>query len=347
MGNIQAAVNNSLYSTPYSIMEATMTWLLFLFACGDKTDTDNRNANQNPDGSVQSIALSELNSRVAEGICEALLNCCDDESQALYFYNYLENESLSAQHDYLPPNAALNPETCPSIMNELLSEVWLGSWKSQAEAGLVSYNPDEAFACLQELQNASCGEEMRSAIFDGECFGYSAPSGGDSHRRMFERTHTSDQTCQPLADGFGGLYYGSCDPSTHFCCVPDENFDGCNPYPVPNLEGTCTPASAEGEICSSLPPVQLCQSGLECDFNTGSCVAISRVPLQLGETCYEASNYLMLGDCENSWCDLFGTGKCEDLVANDGSCLLGESCESGYCDPVMQICTEDPLCVRE
>ena len=188
---------------------------------------------------------------------------------------------------------------------------------------------------------------MRSAIFDGECFGYSAPSGGDVQRRIFERTHTTDEACQPISDGFGGLYYGSCNPSTHFCCIPDADFDGCNPYPVPGLEGTCIPASAEGESCSSLPPIQLCPSGLDCDYNTNTCVSFSLSPLQLGESCYDANNYLMLGECENSWCDIFGSTQCESFISNEGSCLLDDSCESGYCDPDTQICIENPLCISE
>ena len=184
-----------------------------------------------------------------------------------------------------------------------------------------SYNPQGFEECLNELNGANCGEEVREALFDPQCFGLSAPEGGDKQRKMFDRTAQAGTTCQPLSDGFGGLYYGSCDPQTTFCCVYDESLDGCDPYPVPGEEGICQTASLEGESCSTVTPLQLCATGLECSYTTGICEAAASEPLEIGASCYDSSSFTITGDCQNSWCDLLGSGLCEPVSSENESCM--------------------------
>ena len=61
---------------------------------------------------------------------------------------------------------------------------------------------------MEELNSASCGQPVREALFDAECFGGDSPAGGEEQRRMFDRTAQSGDACKPLEDGFGGLYFG-------------------------------------------------------------------------------------------------------------------------------------------
>ena len=160
--------------------------------------------------------------------------------------------------------------------------------------------------------------------------------------KMFARTHTQGEACQTIGDGFGGLYYGSCDPQEAFCCIPSELM-GCEPFPVLNQEGTCQKASAEGESCGT-EPLQLCKSGLECDYATNVCVALNTTPLALGEQCYDSNNYSILGECVDSWCDLFNSGACEAKLEDGASCLSYESCESEFCDE--GTCAPNTICVE-
>ena len=142
----------------------------------------------------------------------------------------------------MPPNQPFALESCLEYMPIILDRIWLGAWISQYEAELVSYNALGFESCLEELNSASCGQPVREALFDPECFGSSSPAGGDEQRRMFDRTAQPGDACKPLEDGFGGLYFGSCDPTTSFCCVDDPYGNQCNPYPVPSDEGLCQQA---------------------------------------------------------------------------------------------------------
>ena len=42
------------------------------------------------------------------------------------------------------------------------------------------------------------------------------------------------------------------------------------------------------------------------------------------------STYMLLGDCVDSWCDLFGSGQCEPPKADGESCFSGEECASDF-----------------
>lgn len=338
---------------------------LFLFACGptadapteDRDDTldettdddggsdqgggsgDDGGAGDGGSGGDDALPIDDLVGEAAAAWCDAVLRCCDGADQAWAFSGWAADARLSHLAGRFPPDVTLDAESCTALVSEAWPELWLGDWLEAHEAGLVGYDGAEAEACIAELADATCGDPVLDAMFDGTCFGSAAPAGGAEQRRVFERTAT-DGDCAPIADGFGGLYYGSCDPAAAFCCVDDGG--DCTPYPLPGDVGTCVPASAVGETCSALPPLQLCQTGLECV--QGRCEAPATDALGVGDACYDSSSYTLLGDCADSWCDLFGSGACEPLKSDDEACGGAEECASGFCDPTTLTCAVDDTC---
>ncbi len=290
------------------------------------------------------IERSQIYTQVADAICQKISTCCDEASQEYYFRSFIDRTDLQDIASQLPPNTPFNLETCLEYMPTILDRIWLGAWISQYEAELVSYNQIGFNLCLEELNSAACGQPARDSLFDPECFGSDSPAGGEEQRQMFDRTAQSGNACKPLADGFGGLYFGSCDPKQAFCCVDDPYGNQCNPYPVPEDEGLCEQASQIGEACSQVEPMQLCATGLECSYSTGLCEASSELTLQVGDVCYDSVSYSLIGECQESWCDLLGSGNCETLRSSDENCQWDESCSTGYCDIELGQCTENPIC---
>ncbi len=290
-------------------------------------------------GGGGTLPVEDLVAEAAAAWCGAVLRCCDGADQAWAFSGWAADNRLSHLAGRFPPDATLDLDSCTALVSEAWPELWLGDWLQAHAEGRVGYDGAEAEACIAELADASCGDPVLDAMFDGTCFGSAAPAGGAEQRRVFERTAT-DGACAPIADGFGGLYYGSCDPTAAFCCVDDGG--GCDPYPLPGDVGTCVPASGVGESCSSLPPLQLCQTGLDCVG--GRCEALSEEALGIGDACYDSGTFTLLGDCADSWCDLFGSGVCEPLKADEEACWSGEECLSGYCDPATSTCAVDETC---
>ena len=317
-----------------------MLLLGFIFACStNSSDQESKNDVKNLEP-IPDVLIADLPDFIATEVCSRLFSCCDEESKEIYFYNYQANDLLADYHRQLPPE---DEASCATILADMLDEVWLGAWSQQVEKGLVEYVPSQAGECTQSLRQADCGEELRTALFDGECFGFSAPTGGESQRRMFQRNNAEGDSCETLLDGYGGLYFGSCNPAEAFCCtLPNE--EGCNPYPLAEQEGTCQAVSKVGESCSTLPPIQLCQSGLECDYTSNQCIEINISSIFLGDTCYDPQNFELLGFCEDSWCNVSGSNKCEPLIPNDQACSYSESCESNYCDAISQVCIDNPIC---
>ena len=308
-------------------------------------DEEERAEEETQDEEEQPVSITPetMIPQAAEGVCEALTRCCDGESQKLYFDPWRTMEDLADLAGAMPTETPLEYEECVSLMEDVLPVVWLGSWLERVEAGEVSFNSDAAATCLAELEEATCGEELQNAIFDSTCFGSAAPYGGNESRKIFSRTNQAGASCQPIRDGFGGLYYGSCDPTTSFCCVSDDALDGgCTPYPALGSEGTCQTAGQEGDACADIP-IQLCRSGLVCDFDTSICTKEEWEPLSVGELCMEGSDYL--GACEDSYCD-FEAKTCLALLENNQSCTFGFECASAWCDQDTNVCIDNPICVE-
>lgn len=295
-----------------------------------------------------SVPATELTTRAAAAICHALMKCCEPDL-AEYFAPYRDNELLREFRSRLPPDASFADEAeCRAVLAPMLDIVPLGDWARAADAGLVEYDAVAAGACLAALDAAACGEPARGALWDSTCFGFAAPSGGDEQRRFVRRTRRAGDTCRPVRDGIGAAFYGTCDPTQAFCCYADGEHTGCQ-YPFDAegsaRPGTCAATAAVGAACSVSPPLQLCATGASCDNDTLRCTAAGTAMLHAGDTCIDAS-YQLLGDCQDSYCDVLGSKRCEPLRADGQTCTSGDECASGRCASVCApntVCTNEPL----
>ena len=290
-------------------------------------------------GGSSGLALDEFTSTAADSICNALFRCCNQQDIDDYFFSYANNQDLiDLGYDaQLPPNATIADEAaCASLVAEMLSIVPFGDWIAQAEAGNVTYHPDVARSCADTIDAAACGAEVSNALFDPACFGFSAPV-GPAQRATFTRTMgAGDAGCVPLKDGTGARFYGTCDPMVSFCCYENPSNPGGCAFPFDgdgnSRSGTCAAVSNEGDTCNGgLNSVQLCQTGLDCDYDTNVCVAPGSNPLQVGDECMDSS-FNLLGECQDSWCDMTGSSKCEAYKPDGESCIFPQECENGACE---------------
>lgn len=259
----------------------------------------------------------------AEAVCAALFRCCDEAGLRAYFDPFAASEHLAEYADRLPPDAA----ACPALLAEMWDRTALGSWVEAVRAGLVRIDGAALEACHGALSQASCGEPLLGALFDASCFWLQPPAGGEHQRRVFVREAAEGAACRPVRDGFGGLFYGTCDPESAFCCyAPDGGDCGFPEGEAP--EGVCRTARQAGEACSQVP-VDLCRTGLECGGDD-TCHEPDTTPLQVGEPCID-ERYELLGICQGAWCDVLDTGLCQTPRADDEPCVGAEECVSLYC----------------
>ena len=320
-----------------------VTIFSILTACAETAETNDTNPNS-PSEPTESVALTSGNlvQELSAAVCERLTSCCNGTDQNEFFSNFLDDERLAELAPRMPPNAPLTPESCPGLLEELYPKIWLGSWLERVDAREVIFKVDEAEVCMEELKSASCGQEVRDALFDTTCFSNLPPGGGEEQRTFFSRLPRFDEACAPIRDGFGGLYFGSCNPSRSFCCVAADELDGgCTPFPVPGKTGTCKPTSALGQSCNDMP-LQLCETGLFCDDDSYTCQVDSYAPLALGDSCMDES-FTLLGECIDSYCS-WDDGVCLNLKAKGQTCNYSFECSSDFCDVDTRTCSNDPRC---
>ena len=279
--------------------------------------------------------LTTFTDAAATAICGALFRCCGSSDLEVYFSTYRASELLAAYRDRMPPRATLDEPGCRALVAEMLGVTPFGDWIREAAAGNVTFVPPAFAGCLADLGDAACGEEVTRALFDGTCLGFAAPAGGAEQRAMFRRERGPGASCVPLRDGIGAGFFGTCDPTVSFCCYDDAAHPdrGCtyafdaagNPR-----TGSCATAAGVGQPCSIMPPLVLCQTGLDCDGESGKCVAPVTASLAVGAPCVDQS-YNLLGECVNSFCDVLGSGLCAPLGADGASCISGYECRSGSC----------------
>lgn len=287
------------------------------------------------------VSAAELTRTVAASVCGALFRCCS-EDLTTYFAPYRDNELLASFRDRLPPDAVLDEASCREVLEPMLDIVPLGDWVRSSLAGEVRYDDAAAGTCLENLDQAACGQPLRDALWDSTCFGFAAPGGGSDQRKAFQRTRGVGESCGPIRDGIGATFYGTCDPTTAFCCYQEPGQTGCQ-FPFSGQgprQGTCEAIAQVADTCSVTPPIKLCATGADCSDDTATCVVPSTVPLALGEPCID-ENFTFLGECQDSFCDLFGTSNCEARHADGETCLGGDECTSGFCDSV---CTPNDVC---
>ena len=290
-------------------------------------------------GDTNGITLSNLRDEVARSTCAALFRCCNNPTDLNEFFAIVANKEPTGRYASLiprvPPNAELSEADCPGLMQEIFDADYLGSWINAANNGYVNFNAEEATACIADLDEATCGEPVRDALYDSTCFSLGPPDGGEQQRRMFERNANVGDACIPVVDGFGAYFYGTCNPQESFCCNRHESGDCITPSL--EKEGSCVPVAGENEGCSTFP-VQLCQTGVACAVAAGTqgediCIQESRELLSEGTLCYDDTRYISLGICENGYCDYFAGNekRCKLFLPNDASCIAAYECSSGAC----------------
>lgn len=297
--------------------------------------------------------LASLRGEAARAVCDALYRCCPSADElAVYFAPVANGDPTDEGNKYkdimlkVPPNAQLSAEDCPAVVEDILELTSLGPWIEAAEAGYVEYRPERAATCVAALDSASCGAEVRQAIFDDTCFSLNAPPGPEQ-RSVFERKATVGDSCAPIADGFGALYFGSCNPTESFCCILDDR--GKCGFPSSGKTGTCEAVAAIGETCSVFDPVLVCATGIECIPGAGpngsdGCVAPATASLAVGDECYDRNQLRLLGECVGGYCDLFGSYRCEAQKENGAACQYNDECVSGACEG--NACGENTLCAE-
>lgn len=287
------------------------------------------------DGGAVHPRLDTLVGEVAEALCGALYRCCDTPSRAAFLAPLRSSDRLSSLRDRIPADGVLDRAACPALLADAWRITPLGDWVRAAQAGRVSFAPEEADRCLTRLREATCGAAVRAALTDSTCFAFAAPSGGAEQRRMFARTAVDGAACVGLADGVGGAFYGTCDPTRAFCCAAD-GAGRC--ALVGSGVGACRPVSRDGESCGVTPELRVCATGSICD--AARCAVESTAPLAAGARC--AMNFRLLGECVDSYCDLGGSDRCEALAEDGATCALPTACRSGRC--VMGRCAADTFC---
>jgi DNA-binding beta-propeller fold protein YncE len=293
-------------------------------------------------------AVDDFSLRAAKAVCDALYRCCDDDSRGTWFGGYVssyEKDPIIKQlAGKLPPKAVLPAGDCPDLVRQMFDAVPFGSWIEQVHAGRVVFDATGAQGCIDALDHAACGSEVSRALFDGTCLSFAPPGGGVEQRRMFKRTQAVGADCAPIRDGIGAMFYGTCDPTAAFCCITDPAHpaDGCV-TPGAGKTGQCARAASVGQACRSFPPpLLLCATGLECAEDTAICEAPSSAPLAAGAVCADTTLRL-LGICQQSFCDLLGSKKCEPLRADGVACQAGFECEHGSCNG--GVCGRSSFCV--
>jgi hypothetical protein len=286
---------------------------------------------------VVSISPDEILPLGSAALCHVLFSCCTAAPDLEAFFAPVaraeEGSVFFDLVDRVPPNAALTETECPALIEEIHTRKGIGPFIAAATEGLVDVNADEVTSCLNELEGATCGAEALSALFDSTCFALQPPAGGDEQRRLFVRRETTG-TCRPIADGFGGLFFGTCDPTQAFCCVQDAS--GACGIPSPDDVGVCAPTAQAGQTCSSFAPVLPCATGLECVVGAGpdgtdGCLEPADERLDLGDACYDGTRFRLLGECDGGWCDILGSDRCEATRATGEACTSTEQCGADVC----------------
>jgi hypothetical protein len=308
-------------------------------ACSSgKPASDRDAAPPSPDVATPADASGVVDAAAA-AVCRALFRCCDDDLE-LYFAPMREHGLLAAYRDRLPPTSEAD---CRAVVGEIFTITPFGDWVRAVSRGEVAYDQEAFGACLSALEGASCGASAREALWDSSCLGFAAPAGGTQQRSFFERTRKVGSSCSPLRDGVGAAFYGTCDPTTSFCCYSDPTKAGCQlPFDASGAPrtGSCNAVAATGAACSPFQPILLCATGEDCDADSATCVAPSSALLAVGASCID-TGYHSLGTCQGSWCDVLGTKRCEALREDGTTCTVGEECRSGLC---RSVCVENTVC---
>lgn len=280
----------------------------------------------------------------AQSVCRALFRCCPSRVREEFIRPLMDDSRLSdSMRSQLPPTES----ACQTVLTEVFRIVQFGDWMDALQRGQARFDPEGVRACETPLVG-TCGLGLSEALFDPECY-YAGFSLWGS-RRMFQPTANVGQMCRRIRDArFVSSPYGSCDPSTAFCCLPDQhNPRRClspdDPAGTSVVSGICRPIAQEGSRCepdiftkrSYLP----CAPRMICEGDPGAryCARLNTTPLQPGDWCMDAVSRRVLGLCPQGFsCDApsraeeTGTYRCVVVRANGQPCTNDRQCSSQSC----------------
>ena len=113
----------------------------------------------------------------------------------------------------------MNANNCVDVLTTAYTYAPFGPWIDAVEAGLASYDANEADACLDALDNAECGQNLIDNLFTGQCFSFQPPIGED--RAAFGRNGAVGDACMTIPDGASGSFFGTCDGTQAWCATVD------------------------------------------------------------------------------------------------------------------------------
>ncbi len=272
--------------------------------------------------------LDQLVVRVASQTCATIQNCCLGSEIDIFFGPIGYNPNLEDIRSQLPPMAPFDPDTCVSLLTTAYQRVPFGPWIDAVKAGYAEFNEAAAIECLEEMESVACGAPLAEVMFSGRCFGFSPPSNAEISRQAFRQTGVLGDACVALNDGVGGGFFGTCDPMVGACAYEDSSDGSRRLVSRARSEvGVCVPVKNENELCS-LPTYEICRRGLSCVNDV--CVPPITTPLSIGEGCYQ--DWQLQGNCQDSYCDLFGEqAVCVARKDVGVACGGPEECATGHC----------------
>ena len=152
---------------------------------------------------------------VSAAICEALESCCNQQDYDDYFFTLTNNMRIqeAGLDSTLPPTVAKADFDCPTALATAMGVVPFGPWMEAVNEGMVTFNAEEATACLRELE--SSGLPATSALFDFNAL-VSSPQRRRFHGGCLSAPPTGGD-CMPLTDGVAEEFTGR-GPGQGRCC---------------------------------------------------------------------------------------------------------------------------------
>jgi hypothetical protein len=272
------------------------------------------------------LPMDELIAQVATSTCNAINRCCNGSEIDLFWQGISNHPRLEDERDLYPPQTPYDPATCEELLARAYTVTPLGGWIEAVNRGFSTYDGVVAETCIAKLDEAACGQETVSAIFDGSCFGFQPPSGRD--RSMFTRMSETGQECMAVADGASGSFFGTCDPETAWCASQGDNG---NTITFAGELGQCVLAGTEGDGCGLFPEAAICTRGTTCSIDDTCVVEGDLATAGVDEPCFDSSTFISLAICADSYCDVLGTGTCLSLKMTGEACTGSDECVSKNC----------------
>lgn len=262
-----------------------------------------------PDRSAQ---IAAFDAALAKATCTRLSACCDASEYEAFFAVYGDKP-----YDLKAPPPASECEATLAAQLGIVHQKWAGA----ISRGNMEMTATEAQKCLDLVGNAACGVELTKALYASGCYAL-------RRNPVFRKTGKPGSACK--ADLGDGTYNGECDPDLGYC----------------GADGQCKAWSKPGEDCTAFKPWRFCAPSSDClggrpPTKPGEAAVPGKcskpaVVKGLGESCDTLADGTPVVCTDETWCDLFGTKKCEAKKADGAACAFDSECASGHpysCSP--------------